>query len=67
VTYRWSYDQMKCCTLEEWFTCGKIGKEHCINKIMSDKDMSKLISEALEFIQINTQCVQRAQRGAMKR
>jgi len=36
---------MKCCTLEEWFTCGKIGKEHCSNKIMSDKDMSKLISE----------------------
>jgi hypothetical protein len=37
VTYRWSCDQMKCCTLEEWFTCEEIGKEHCSNKIMSEK------------------------------
>jgi hypothetical protein len=46
---------MKCCTLEVWFTCGETGNEHRRNKIMSEKDMSKLISEALEFIQIGTQ------------
>ena len=40
VTRRCSCNRMKCCTLEEWFTCEEIGKEHWCNKSMSDKDMS---------------------------
>ena len=54
------------CILEKLFTSGEIGKEHCRNKIMSDKDISKLISEALEFIRINTQMCTKGRNEEMK-
>jgi hypothetical protein len=38
-TRRCSCNRMKCCTLEGWFTCEEIGKEHWCNKSMSDKGM----------------------------
>ena len=57
---------MKCCILEKLFTCEEIGTEHCCNKIMSDKDISKLISEALEFIRIDTQMCAKGHNEEMK-